>query len=271
MKENPPVPQTHTKFSKDLNSEWNVLLQILYKPWEWSWVVDDEIMQIKNSYHSLLQIGFHENVSKQNDTGPKALGLVCPSFSILTGFQSFPDYHPDTGKTPSLSILPSGSLFSKINVGLTLRTTSSNLNFGIACLFKIFPWGSPRMKYKLHRTIRNLHYMVTILPSGHNAHDCKRQVPYSNITKHFFAPKLLWVSFRFALHFFYCSHLKCPLPPSPKSHHPVCLLQIPSPAALTGPLLLWNSVMFVIMIIGRTLSSQPGQTVLGNWWRKVIG
>lgn len=113
-------------------------------------------------------------------------------------------------------------------------------------------------------TIWNLHYMVTILPSGHIGHDCKRQVPYSNITKHFLALKLLWVSFRLALHFFYCSHLKCPPPPSPKSHHPVCLLQIPSPATLTGSFLLWNSVIFVIVIIERTLSSQPGQTVLGN-------
>lgn len=196
---------------------------------------------------------------------PKSTGFGLSFILDSHGIPIFPRLSPDTGKTPNLSILPSGSLFSKINVGLTLRTTSSNLNFGITWFwFKIFPWGSPRMKYKLHGTIRNLHYMVTILPSGHNAHDCKRQVPYSNITKHFFAPKLLWVSFRLALHFFYCSHLKCPLPPSPKSHHPVCLLQIPSPAALTGPLLLWNSVMFVIMIIGRTLFSQPGQTVLGN-------
>lgn len=113
-------------------------------------------------------------------------------------------------------------------------------------------------------TIQNLHYTFARLPSGHISRDCERQVPYSNITKHFFAPKLLWVSFRLALHFLHCSHLKCPLPASPKSHHPVCLLQIPSPAALTGPLLLWNSVMFVVMIKGRTLSSQPGQTVLGN-------
>lgn len=113
-------------------------------------------------------------------------------------------------------------------------------------------------------TIQNLHYTFARLPSGHISRDCERQVPYSNITKHFFAPKLLWVSFRLALHFLHCSHLKCPLPASPKSHHPVCLLQIPSPAALTGPLLLWNSVMFVVVIIGRTLSSQPGQTVLGN-------
>lgn len=88
----------------------------------------------------------------------------------------FTKLSPDTCKTPNLSILPLDSVLQN-NVWLSLRTTSLACIFdSSACLFKIFLWDAPRIKYKLLGTTQTLHYMATILLSGHTGHEYKRRI-----------------------------------------------------------------------------------------------